>query len=246
MDIFLALIDRSSEAYQTGYLVGQIVGTILGILFLIGLPIILVFSIIKYVKTRKTGWLVGAIISAIPIFLIILGMAVGIYRGISKYREYDSADQNVPEDRAIITDDGLLKITLPSHWKLLDNLNEVATFQAGNLFREEYMIVISDSKLDFTGGLYEFSEAALNGLLINLQEAQQNSQTELEINGMKAVQYDISGTLNNVNITYLYTLIEGEANFYQIYNWTLSSKKEKAFLTFQSVIPTIMEQPIME
>lgn len=136
----------------------------------------------------------------------------------------------------------LSEITLPEGWKEQKGLNEKADIQAADSLNNNFMIVLSESKLDFNEmTLDKHSEATRSILLKAIGNPVVEGPTRLTINGFPAVQYKITGSIDNLNPVYLHTTIETPKNFHQVLAWTLASKYEKNKPVLDKVIGSFKE-----
>ncbi len=231
----LALVDSTSASYR----MGEIAGAIIGIALMVAIPVFFIYALVQYFKTKRGAWLVGALLSGVPVGLFVALFIYGFYQGVTNASKYTDRSIEVPEDNVLVTDDGLLQVKIPGHWKLLRDLNNHASLQAGNLFKEEYFVCVSISKEDFGGSLLQQADLTVRPLVASLEGFETDEVVEFEVNGMTAVQYEARGVLNNISINYLNTIVEDATHFHQIYCWTLRSKRDRAFPVFRSVIETL-------
>lgn len=135
------------------------------------------------------------------------------------------------------------QIAIPRGWKVKADLHGGAEIQVGNTLSQAYLLVLSESKQDLDNITYEqHSQLTRTGLLENLKNAQiSGGPTQLTINGMPAVQYEVRGSINNVKIVYLHTTIDGKESFHQVLSWTNPSKYAKNKATMQSVLASFKE-----
>lgn len=142
----------------------------------------------------------------------------------------------------ITSADGDSQITVPRDWSEMDDLNEVAIIQAANLFEEQYAIVIQDNKEDFADtDINAHSEATVQILLDSLTSSEVTTPTPLTVNGYTAVQTEIQGSFENINVVYLHTSIETREHFYQVVTWTLKSRFESNRSLFEQVTQSFRE-----
>lgn len=232
---FLSVSDGAAE--QIGYAIGVVITTVI----LLGIPTLFVISLIKSIRSKSKGWIITAVITGafclVPVGLFFYGM----YQGIQKFDNASERNIDAGTSMNVVSVDSLCQLTIPKHWEILTDLNNSASLQAGNLSREEYLIVISDAKVDFVGSLEEHSQVTSKNLTSTLADATSSDVSELEINGYKALQNTVSGAIDHTNIIYLKTNIEGDKAYYQILTWTLPSKKAEAFKVFQDVLETFVE-----
>lgn len=241
INTLIAAIDINSDAYQLGYRIGQIVGGLL-LLFVL---VMFVVSLVQFIRTRKRGWLIGLIVTVVPIFLCFLAaVSIGFYQGFKSAKaglNTYSSDEEVGPDRILSVTGTPLQMKIPEHWSPLSGLHDDASLQAGNLLREEYLIVLVDNRLDFAGDFSEFADLTQSMITQSLLLGSRSDEKELSLGGIPAKQCTIEGQIEGLNICYLHTSLEGVDHFYQVISWTLKSRKPTAFSTFQDVLGTISE-----
>lgn len=234
----MLLADSISPTYQFGYVMGGIVG----LLLLVAIPLAFIISLILLIVSKKKGWLFLLIPSGLLSLLLVVGFGVAVFMGITKGIENTSklkSDQVVPDDRVVASNDDQVKVKLPSHWDLLTNLNEAAQLQAGNPRREEYLMVISDSKEDFNGSLPEYSDLIIRRLSDVLQDLSVEGPKKVTLDGREAMEYEVAGVVEGVSIHYIFTIAEGDSGFHQVIVWTLKSKRDVAWPVFREVLGTV-------
>ncbi|WP_010269079.1 PsbP-related protein [Paenibacillus senegalensis] len=139
--------------------------------------------------------------------------------------------------------DGLTAITLPPGWQEMPGLNPEASIQAAkvSMSDENYLLVISENKADFSDGtaLEDYM-----GLIKDIQMAQSienGSFTDPQastINGMNAYQFEVRGEVEKVKIGYLVTLIESNDHFHQVIFWTTDHKLDNSKGEYQEALQT--------
>ncbi len=140
------------------------------------------------------------------------------------------------------SNNGSSQITLLEGWKEQKGLNEKAEIQAADSLNNNFIIVLSESKLDFNDmTIDKHSEATRSILLKAIGNPVVEGPTRLTINGVPAVQYKITGSIDNLNPVYLHTTIETPKNFHQVLAWTLASKYEKNKPVLDKVIGSFKE-----
>ncbi len=150
---------------------------------------------------------------------------------------------------AIVTSaNGDSQVRIPAHWSRLQGVNEHATIQVGNKQREEYMIVVTESKSNFADDLTyrDYSRIRREDLIKNLDQARVVGEpTELLINGRRAVRYELHGVLrkNRLKIVYLHTTVDGEKSFHQIVAWTMPSRLAEARAALEEASNSFRELP---
>lgn len=229
----IAATDTNSIAYK----VGQVFGAVIGLALLIGLPILFILSLVKLISTKNKAWIIGIVLSGIPLILIAGGMMYGFYQG------YKSAKVGTSSARTniVMVPDTKLSLNIPSHWSNLNDLNDAASLGMGNLFREEYLVVIAESKADFDGNLTDYSDLTVTSMIDSIDHATAGSPVSLTLNGLPAIQREFSGTVDRTKIAYVHTSVEGGEHYYQVICWTTPSRKTSAFKTFHGLINSAKE-----
>lgn len=239
----LFFAQQSSAAFRAGEAIGMVFAVILMLL----VPAVFILCLVQLVRTKKRGWLVGLICSAVPV-LIFAGLVVfGAYQAIVSSAKTTPpgsfGSRPLPAGGVVSPDGGGFSMETPENWKLLANLHEEAGLQAGNLFREEYLIVLTEAKEDFGGGIVDFADLTAGNMVDSLADAKVSEVREFELDGMPAVQRKISGTVDLVKIVYLHTALESDTRYHQVLAWTVKSKESSAIPVFEDAVKTIRKVP---
>lgn len=149
------------------------------------------------------------------------------------------------------------EIQVPEFAEEVVHLSADASLQYANPNNDFCLMVIDDSKDAFEQILYganlqnDFPNT-IDGITSYLQVAQKqlvgtNGQidyspvTSLQINGQDARQYTIEATIEGEELYYLYTIIDGDMHYYQILNWTYSTKKDQYQDLFNQISQSFKE-----
>jgi hypothetical protein len=139
--------------------------------------------------------------------------------------------------RILVSTDGISQITLPPGWDEQKELNDTAVIQAADPQAERYVIVITDSKEDFEQmNVEKHSEITRTNLMKSLSNPSADGPVRLTINDCPAVQYEVRGAIDNLNIIYIHTTIETTGHYHQVLAWTLRSKIDKNREPLQQVV----------
>lgn len=143
----------------------------------------------------------------------------------------------------------LFTISLPDYLKEMDNLNDEAVLQYGNIYKESYIVVIDEPKQEFADTFKGFNEYDddlslidnyLNAQTNFLRESIQNFQTIPynvdTINGLPARQMMVTGKVDGLNISYLVGFVEGKERIFMIMTWTLKERANKYEDIFNKII----------
>ena len=233
----LATTDQNSAAFDAG----RAIGMVLSVVLMLGIPALFIFCLIKLVYTKKKGWLYGVIATGLPLLGFFGLIAFGAYQGITG--AFTTATTTViAPDRKVEVSNSDITVVLPGHWADLDNLNEEADLGAGNLAQEEYFLIMAEAKVDFEGDLLEYSELTSGGMVDALEGGTITEPENITINGLPAIQREISGSIDKSNICYLHTAIESKGHYYQVLGWTLKSRKKAVFPVLENVTKSIAEK----
>lgn len=139
--------------------------------------------------------------------------------------------------------DGKCQLTVPGNWSPQKDLNDDANLQAGNLRAEQYAVIISELKADFTSevDLNAFTEIVRKGVNETIKTPIVSENRPLTVNGYPAIQFDVAGSVENIKARWLYTIVGTPKNYHQILTWTLNSKYEANKPVFLDVINSFKE-----
>ncbi|MDN5203688.1 hypothetical protein QQ008_20025 [Fulvivirgaceae bacterium BMA10] len=142
-------------------------------------------------------------------------------------------------------------IKIPSYMKKTNDLNDEASLQFQNVFKEAYIVIIDESKKEFVDTFKEIGEyndsisVAKNYRDIQLQFlhegidiSMQSEPKSKRIHGLDAELVEIDGRVDGIfyDISYFLTFIEGEEKVYMVMAWTLKKRKEKYKKTFEKAV----------
>lgn len=140
---------------------------------------------------------------------------------------------------------------LPSSLSKSEDLNENASLQYQNVFKELYTIVVDETKESVDPILASDTTASTNLdkytqlLKTNFEKTLTNFKcSEIEkslINGLDAQTYSITGTIDNIDVYYDVAFVEGKENYYQILVWTKLNQKEEYSKTIKEMIASFKE-----
>lgn len=141
-------------------------------------------------------------------------------------------------------------VKVPEYMKKVTNLNEEASLQFQNIFKETYVIIIGENKEEFIAAFRDLGEYdSTRSVVENYRDIQllttaeridvigQSKPEAAVINGLPAqfVQVDANVEGASKPISYFFTFIEGDENVYMIMAWTLAERKEKYRNTFTAM-----------
>lgn len=150
----------------------------------------------------------------------------------------------------------LYAMDLPGFMTVATELNDQASLQYSNPYKEKYIIVINESKDEFVEifkrlGMYDDSKSIVD----NFAEQQYNFMKEesvivwetpmksIKTHGMELRTKDFDANVAGIpeTISYFYGFAEGEENLYTIMAWTSESKKDSFKDEVERMIKSIKE-----
>ena len=128
-------------------------------------------------------------------------------------------------------------VLMPASWSLKSGLNDQADLQMGNLFKEAYTIIISESKMDFDDiSMKEHSNLTRSMLQSGLKGYQESSPEPLNMGDIHGLRYQLTGSMDGINLVYWHVTLETENHYHQMILWSLKSKFSDNVPDFDSVI----------
>jgi hypothetical protein len=179
-------------------------------------------------KLRRVG---SASKSKLPDHLIALALLVCVVAGCKQI-------QSLANPTVLKSPDGKFQLTVPGGWQEKASLNEKASIKAANPLEEMYVIVITESKADFTAEmtLDEFTNITRNSIISNLLTPEATEPQPATVNGNSGRAYEVEGVIKGVKLAYRITTVDTPEHYHQIITWTLLSKKDANRTTLQKVI----------
>lgn len=142
------------------------------------------------------------------------------------------------DEQKTVTVDTKYIITIPSFLTKVSNLNEDASLQYQHAWKEFYIIVIDESKLEmqkalddnnlnesYSNDIKGYSDLILKDFEQKMSNARKSTITNTLVNNMSARLLTISGKVSGIDAFYSLGFIQGKERYYQIMAWTLSSKE---------------------
>lgn len=169
-------------------------------------------------------------------------------------------DKNEKPETVALTpvsvNDGQYSMDVPEFMSKASSLNDGASLQYQNIFKEAYVIVIDEDKQTYIDAYKDLSVYdTTRSVIANYTDTQIQSTTSsldvinkskiesFKVNGLKAKSIEIDANLEGVSsaITYFITCVEGRNHLYLVMAWTLQDKKDKHRETFKQMVKTFRE-----
>ena len=98
---------------------------------------------------------------------------------------------------------------------------------------------MNEAKSDMTYSFEEWKGVVQGITLDAVENGQVSDPTEISLNRCPAVQCTITGTIDNMNIEYFITYIDGEEYYGQIVCWSLISNFENAMTDYEKIVESV-------
>lgn len=154
-----------------------------------------------------------------------------------------------PDLPQTLTAENGLQVSVPDSWSEDDQLNPVADLQASNRDAETFVVVISDLKQDLSEELTtleRFADFAVQEFMAGLNDpdlsfAALGEPEEVDSSGLGALRYELSASPGDLNLSYLFTVIETQDRFIQVIAWTLRSQMDEHRATLEAVSDSVTQ-----
>lgn len=172
-----------------------------------------------------------------------LGLALAIAAGLGAgCRQIAEELQRRSEPKVLKSWDGAFRVTVPSGWRTDRDLNEQADLGVSRRAEQCFVVVLSESSADFAEMNLELHAAeTLAKLTRGLGSVKVSPPLQLTIASQPALQYEVSGVADNLNVRYLHTTVKLGGFYHQILAWTLASQWERRRETLRTVVQSFAE-----
>jgi hypothetical protein len=136
----------------------------------------------------------------------------------------ESSDESKGKVEVIKTNNGDFKLELPSGWQTVDTkeLSDNADISVKNSNNETYYMVLSEAKKDFK----DFNAFKNSVDISDLGDRSNEKKESIKYNSMKGERRKFTAKKDEVDVYYIYDLMESEDHYLQCISWTLDSKKD--------------------
>jgi hypothetical protein len=225
------------SAYAGGYALGQLLvplGLLIAAVVSLGVGIVLAIR-------AKNVPLKGCAVVGVLAGLSLLGLTISIFVSgiIAHVRPKFSGLENY---RVVLAKDNSCEISVPVSWVENPKIKEDATIVANDPGQSEFVMILRDSKQDYTGTLADYARDATDRMLKKLTSAEAGTQSSTSVQGKSASQQIVRGETSRLRISYFITYVEGASAFYQVICWSLESKEASARTEFEKIANTFREK----
>jgi len=178
----------------------------------------------------------------LPLFLLLpVVLACGVAEKIQKGIE----EANQP--KVLTSTAGDCQLTVPGLWQTATGLHDDAIIQASYTLGDVHVIVLPDERQDFadTLTLDKFTKIIRDDLPTRFQDAQLTEPVATNINMLEAREFEVSGTVENIKVKYMYATVSSHNRFYQVIVWTTPSRYERNKSDMTNVVHSfkVMSRP---
>jgi hypothetical protein len=183
-----------------------------------------------------------------PTFLIVTCLILLISSCLDTSSK-NSSENLLNTDFELVNINNQYSMEVPDFMKESKELNDEASLQYQNIFKEVYIIVIDESREEFKTVFQDLGEyddeisMVENYKSIQLEFLQEaitiHSKEDVEssvINGLPFEIVKVDATSDGIDIAYTIAYIDGPENVYMIMAWTEQDKREKNEALFQKMI----------
>lgn len=139
-----------------------------------------------------------------------------------------NGDEFINDGPAVLRNTGTnVSITVPSGWmKIGEDLRRSHDIYATQPSKLLYATVLSEDNADLKRfGLADNSLQYRKLIRDGLGNFEDETKTDVtRIDGHKALQYEIRGTVDDQAVVYLHTTVEGADGYYQVVGWTTADR----------------------
>jgi hypothetical protein len=156
--------------------------------------------------------------------------------------ENSPSTEEKPKDiQTVQSENSSLSMDFPKSWKET-NLNDIATIQMAAVLKEQYMIVIEESALDFDESftLDDYTAIIVENMKAGVEGAEEPILSDITVgSSVPAKQFELTGTVDKIKVKYLITCIENNGVFYQVITWSLQSRYDEAKPVFDEILTSV-------
>ncbi|NER15340.1 hypothetical protein GWK08_17935 [Leptobacterium flavescens] len=182
-----------------------------------------------------------------PSFLLLLCLTMTSCLNVN-----GDKDENLSLDRDFseVEINNEYKIKIPKYMDKTSDLNDEASLQYQNIFKETYVVIIDESKEDLISTFKDLGEyndslsvvenyrdIQLSSIHENIVTSYESDFRSLNINGLDAEAFEMDGRVDGVDydIAYFLTFIEGKEKLYMLMAWTLQDRRERYKSTYEKI-----------
>jgi hypothetical protein len=143
----------------------------------------------------------------------------------------------------LTSDDGSVSVRLPDDWRenksVLEQVDTPVEIGASAPSEEEFLILAASPRSDVPASLASISENRARKIASLNENGTFSEALGLQINGNDAIQREVRTTIEDVDLVYLLTIIEGDERLVEVLLWTTPSNWSQAGDRFRAIAGTI-------
>ncbi|MTD41564.1 hypothetical protein GIX45_23655 [Erwinia sp. CPCC 100877] len=153
----------------------------------------------------------------------------------------ETTEESKGKLEVVKTNNGNFKVDLTSGWQktTAKELSDNADVSLKNEARQAYYMVLSQSKDDFED--FESFKATID--LSDLGEISNEKKEEIDYNTLTGERRTFTAKKEDVEVYYIYDLMEGSDHYLQCISWTLNSDKKKNETELTKLMESLVEIP---
>ena len=212
---------------STAYQMGQVAGVIIGIFLMLGICVFFVIALVKSFTKRSKGWIIAAVLSGLP-FLVFLclfmaGMVMGFKRAANRSTELNEArhgesSQLLTAAMSPVSGNSIAyEISFPwmNDWQENDSRSP---FDHIFSYHDAYVGIIAEGI--GVGTPQRVCDLTQKNLASKTSSFSATAPEPIEIDSHSWLTYDVTATLNGLNVKYRYYVYADTNYTFQIMTWT--------------------------
>jgi hypothetical protein len=131
----------------------------------------------------------------------------------------DDADSNV----TVKSQDGQVQLVVPEGWVAENSSNPGAAIEARNDDCDAFVMVLITNRDDPYATLDDYSKTLRDEVLSHLVKSKCSDPEPIEVNGYKAIRYEVHGTspASKVEFGYFVTIVQMRRHYLEVVSWSL-------------------------
>ncbi len=146
--------------------------------------------------------------------------------------------------RTVYSDDGISELRAAEPWSVRPDIGRTAALRIADDGNDNYLIVNTYLREEIRPMPFaKFAEKVSAGLLDNLEDGKMSPAKKLTINGLNALEYEITGRIDGNQYAYLSTVVEGKNAWHHLLSWTLGERYQANSGALREIAAYFRESP---
>jgi len=175
---------------------------------------------------KKSRW---KILFVLSMFVIVMSISLGCSReAVPGEIMNEDEVQETEIKKEFRSDSGELAISATDLWSVDESLHDGSKLSLYNEEYQSYLIILTDKKELFSSetSLEHYGELVAESTMEGLEEGTVSETEKLEINGLEARSFSVSGLVDDISVTYKFLVLEDKSDFHQVVTWSFSENIE--------------------